>query len=332
METRGGEVWVFGDYRDCRRNRVTLELIAKGRDLARDLGTRCSVVILGQDVGPHVQEYIACGAQAIYVMEAPHLAHFRAAACARALCAMVTRFNPDILLIGGTDFGRELAPRVARRLGTGLSADCVALDIDPRERILVQTTPAFGGTLLAEVVTPQRRPQMATVRPGTFRQRAYDPRASAPVIRVEPVDPDGDPAVDLLSVEPEQDQGADLETASVVVAGGQGMGSAHGFQDLYRLSALLGGQVGGTRPAVIRGWVPEERMIGQTGRRVRPRILITCGTSGALQYAVSLRDAQFVIAINKDPDAPIFRSADLGIVGDVHQILPRLIQALEAGA
>jgi electron transfer flavoprotein alpha subunit len=324
-----GEVWVFGDYRDYLRNRVTLELIAQARELAVGLGTRCGAVVLGHGTEAYIMEYIAHGAEIVYVMDAPHLGHFHATSYTRALCHLVEEFRPEVLLIGGTDFGREFAPRVAKKLATGLSADCVALEVDPKEMLLIQTTPAFGGQLLAEVVTPTRRPQMATVRPGTFKERPHQHAATAPVIYVEPVEPNGQAEVELLSVERVQPHGEDLETAGVVVSGGRGMGSAKAFQALYALAELLGGQVGGTRPAVAQGWIPEDRMIGQTGRAVHPKVLITCGTSGALQYAASLTGAEFIIAIDRDPQAPIFRTADLGIVGDAREIIPRLIQILE---
>lgn len=328
-EGAGGEVWVFGDYRDYLKNRVSLELIAKARELAQELGTRCGTVVLGHSVEPYVMEYIAHGAQVVYVMQAPHLAQFEATLYARALCHLVGLYAPEVLLVGGTDFGREFAPRVAKRLRTGLSADCVALEVDPSSGNLIQVTPAFGGDLLAEVVTPTRRPQMATVRPGTFKERPHDYVATAPVIYVDPVDPDGDDSMELLARERMVDPGQALEEAAVVVSGGQGMGSKEAFELLCRLAGLLGGEVGGTRPAVIQGWVSEERMIGQTGRTVRPKVLITCGTSGALQYTASLGGSEFIIAINRDPDAAIFKMADLGVVGDVHEILPRLLRAVE---
>jgi len=324
-----GEVWVFGDYRDYLKNRVTLELIAKARELARGLRTRCGAVVLGDDVEPFVMEYIAHGAEVVYVMKAPHLGQFKATLYAKALCRLVELYEPEVLLVGGTDFGREFAPRVAKRLNTGLSADCVALEIDPLEGILVQITPAFDGRLLAEVITPARRPQMATVRPGTFQELPHDHGAAAPVIYVEPVDPDGDDSIELLARERMEDPGQVLEDAAVVVSGGQGMGKAEAFRLLFCLAGLLGGEVGGTRPAVIQGWIPEDRMIGQTGRTIRPKVLITCGTSGALQYTAALGASEFIVAINRDPDAAIFRIADLGVVGDVNEILPRLIRAIE---
>lgn len=328
-EGTGGEVWVFGDYRDYLKNRVSLELIAKARELAPRLGTRCGAVVLGYDVEPYVMEYIAHGAEVVYVMQAPHLAQFKATLYAKALCSLVDLYRPDVLLVGGTDFGREFAPRVAKRLHTGLSADCIALEVDPSDGILIQVTPAFGGRLLAEVVTPTRRPQMATVRPGIFRERPHDYAATAPVIYVEPVDPNGDDSIELLARERMADPGKALEEAAVVISGGQGMGSKEAFQLLFRLARLLGGEVGGTRPAVIQGWISEERMIGQTGRTIRPRVLITCGTSGALQFTASLRASEFIIAINRDQDAAIFQVADLGVVGDAQEILPRLLRAIE---
>jgi electron transfer flavoprotein alpha subunit len=324
-----GEVWVFGDYREHRRNRVTLELIARARELATDLKTRCGVVILGHEVEAFIMEYIAYGAQVVYVMDAPHLDHFFVTSYTHALCHMVEQFSPQILLIGGTDFGREFAPRVAKRLGTGLSADCMALDIDPDEKLLVKTAPAFGGRLLAEVITPQRRPQMATIRPGTFQERRPDYTTTAEVVYGKPIKADGEDPLELISLERVQDQGEDLETAPVVVCGGRGMGNRKTFKTLYRLAELLGGQVGCTRPAVIQGWISEDRMIGQTGRTISPKVLITCGTSGALQYTASIQGAEFIIAIDRDPNAPIFDTADLGIVGDVRDILPKLIQSLE---
>ena len=324
-----GEVWVFGDYRDYLHNRVTLEIIAHARILAEKKNTICAAVVLGHDIESYVMEYIAHGAQAVYVMRSPELKQFKATLYTKALCKIVDTYKPEILLVGATDFGLEFAPRVAKRLGTGLSADCVSLDIDPDEGILVQTAPAFGGKLLAEVVTPHRRPQMATVRPGVFSERPHDFDAAGEVIYVDPVTPDGEDAIELLSSERIKDSGDELESAPVVVSGGRGMGSAEAFKDLYRLADILGGQVGGTRPAVIQGWTPEHRMIGQTGCAIKPKVLITCGASGALQYTAAIKRSEFIIAINRDPKAPIFQDADLGIVGDAREILPRLIKALK---
>jgi|Deesub1362A_J573_1020465.scaffolds.fasta_scaffold00064_107 electron transfer flavoprotein alpha subunit len=324
------EVWVFGDHRDYFKNRVTLELLAHGRSLAEALDTRCAVAVLGHRIETYIMEYIAHGAQAVYAMTAPHLAHFKVTTYARALVEMVRIYRPSVLLIGGTDFGMEFAPRVAKQLETGLSADCVELRVDPTNGALVQTAPAFGGRLLVDVITPDRRPQMATVRPGIFQERPHDPEATAPVFYVDPVPLEENDPLEVLEVEPLQEEECSLEEAQVVVSGGRGMGSDQGFSLLHRLARLLGGEVGGTRPAVIQGWIPKERMIGQTGRAVRPKVLLTFGTSGALQYTAAIRRTEFIIAVDRDPDAPIFRTADLGVVGDALDILPRLIRALEA--
>ena len=328
METTG-EVWVFGDYRDHSRNRVTLELIAKARELAEKLSSRCAVVVLGWGTAAHVMEYVAHGAQTVYVIEAPQLAQFRSGTYTQVLCDLARRYSPQVLLVGGTDFGREFAPRVAKRLETGLSSDCVGLDIDEKTGLMVQTTPAFGGRLLAQVVTPERRPQMATVRPGVFRERPHDDNATATVLYLEPGELCQTQEVELLSEEPLQDEGVQLEEAPVVVSGGLGVGTPKKFGLLCQLARLLGAQVGGTRPLVNRGMLPEERMIGQTGRTVQPRVLMSLGASGALQYTAAVQKADFILAVDKNPDAPIFRQADLGIVGDLGEILPRLVRALE---
>jgi electron transfer flavoprotein alpha subunit len=214
-------------------------------------------------------------------------------------------------------------------LGTGLSADCVALEVDPTEKILIQTAPAFDGRLLAEIITPKRRPQMATVRPGIFSERPHDASATAEVLYLDAVEPVESDPQEIISIEPIQEEAEELEKAAVVISGGRGMGSGQGFHFLFQLAELLGGQVGGTRPAVYEGWISPDRMIGQTGRSVRPKVLITCGTSGAVQYTAAFQGADYVIAVNRDPNAAIFDYADLGIVGDAGIIIPRLMEALK---
>lgn len=329
MDQQRGEVWVFGDYRDHGRNRVTLELIAKARELAEKLSCRCAVAVLGWGTAPYVMEYIAHGAQAVYVMEAPQLALFRSRIFTEALCYMIRRCKPEILLVGGTDFGREFAPRVAKRLNTGLSSDCVGLEIDQESGLMVQTTPAFGGRLVARIVTPERRPQMATVRPGVFKERPHDENATAEVIYMEPAGLCQQQDVELLYEEPVQQEGTRLEHAPVVVSAGLGAATPERFRLVSRLAQLLGGQVGGTRPVVNKGLLPEDRMIGQTGHTVCPKILISIGTSGALQYTAGIQNSKFIIALDRNPHAPILRQADIGLVGNLEEILPRLIRALE---
>lgn len=329
MDEGRREVWVFGDYREYQRNRVTLELLAKARELAQRLSSRCAVAVLGWGTAPYVMEYIAHGAQAVYVMEAPQLALFRSGIFTEALCHMIRSYRPEILLVGGTDFGREFAPRVAKRLQTGLSSDCVGLEIDENSGLMVQTTPAFGGRLVARIITPERRPQMATVRPGVFKERPHDENATAEVIYVEAVGFCQQEDVELLYEETIQEEGTRLEDAPVVVSAGLGAATPERFKLVSKLAQLLGGQVGGTRPLVNKGLLPEQKMIGQTGHSVKPKILISLGTSGALQYMAGIQNSEFIIALDRNPDAPIFKQADLGIVGNLEEIMPKLVRALE---
>jgi electron transfer flavoprotein alpha subunit len=324
------DVWVFADHRDYFRNRVTLELIAKGNKLAEKRNAELGVVLFGYETHEYIMEYTAHGADVIYVVDNPKLRHYKSEAYVRLLSDMAAHYKPEILLIGGTDFGRELAARVAKRLETGLSADCLDLDIDESSGNLVQTSPAFGGNLYAVVVTPTRRPQMATVRPGTFRELTHNPNANARVIYPNLDDGDGsDDKIHLRSVEKESQAFSSLEDATVVICGGRGMGSREGFESLRQLAAQLEGEIGATRPAIIDGWSDEACLIGQTGKNIRPKLLITCGTSGAIQYTAGITQSESVIAINKDPNATIFRMADIGIVGDARRLVPMVIRALE---
>jgi electron transfer flavoprotein alpha subunit len=239
----------------------------------------------------------------------------------------VEAFKPEIFLAGATFFGREFFPRLAKRLNTGLSADCVALEIDPGSGLLLQTTPSFGGELLADVVTPNRRPQMATVHPGIFQEIPHNSEACGKIVYPD-VDLLPEERVKLVRSRRQQVRTIHLEEASVVIAGGRGLASQEQFAMLFELADLLEGEVGGTRPVIRAGWAEEERLIGQTGKSVRPKLLISVGTSGALQYTSGIQGAESIIAINRDANAPIFRIADLGLVGDAGAILPLLIQAL----
>ena len=325
-----GEVWVVDEGASFGENRVALELLSKGRELARKLGTRCCAVVLGCDTREEVMELIAHGAEMVYVAQGPHLSQFRPRVYTEVVCRLVHEFQPEIILLGATDTGRELAARVAKRLETGLSADCLDLEIDEETGNLVQLAPAFGGRLLAEVICPERRPQMATVRPGTFPQLPYDPEATAPVLYLDAVDAELEEGWEIVAMEVAPEEDRELESASVVVSAGAGVAEGGAFHLVVELARALGAQLGGTRPLVQRGLLPQERMIGQTGRAVRPKVLITVGTSGALQYATGIRGSEFIIAIDKNPTAPIFDEADLGILGDARDILPRLVSAISS--
>ncbi len=325
-DTLGG-VWVFADYRNYFQNRVTLQLIAKGRELARALESELAVVLLGEQIYQYAMEYVAHGADIVLAADAPALKEYQVETYTALMARWVEAFSPEILLAGATAFGREFFPRLAKRLSTGLSADCVALEVDRERGLLIQTTPAFGGELLAEVVTPLHRPQMATVHPGIFQEQPHDAGAVGRIVYPE-VGELPESRVRLLRSRRIQSRGRDLESAQVVVAGGRGLGSKAHFDMLFELAELLEGEVGATRPAVRAGWAGEERLLGQTGKSVKARLVISVGTSGALQYTTGIGGAETIIAINRDPHAPIFKMADLGLVGDATAILPLLLETL----
>ncbi len=321
-------IWVFGDYRNYFQNRVTLQLLAKARSLAEDSGALVCAVALGHGVDEYVREYIAHGADRVYVMDHPALAAYSAATFAALLAGLAKTHRPEIILVGATDFGRELAPRVARRLDTGLTADCVDLSIN-EDGLLKQTAPAFGGNLLAEIVTPRHRPQMATVRPGIFAELPHDDQRRGERVDAPPPDPmPADPATLVESVfAPRRDQR--LEEARVVICGGRGMGSRARFRRLYELAGLLNGEVGATRPVVYAGWADHEALVGQAGRQIKPRLLFSFGISGAIQHTAAIHDAEFIIAVNKNPEAPMMKMADVAIVADAGQVSAALIKQLK---
>jgi electron transfer flavoprotein alpha subunit len=323
-----GGVWVFGDYRNYFENRVTLQLIAKGRALAERINREVAVTVLGDDVHQFAMEYVAHGADIVVVAEHPALKEYRVDAYTAILSRWVRFFKPGILLAGATTFGREFFPRLAKRLGTGLSADCVALEIDDASGLLIQTTPAWGGELLADVVTPERRPQMATVHPGVFNERPHDRAATGRIIYPE-IGPVPEGGIQIIRSRRQKPEGIKLEDSPVVVAGGMGLGSRENFQKLLELAELLGGEVGATRPAVLAGWAEQDRMLGQTGKTVKPKLLVSVGTSGALQYVTGIQGAETIVAINRDPEARIFSIADVGIVGDAGELVQRLIDSLK---
>jgi electron transfer flavoprotein alpha subunit len=320
-------VWIFGDYRNYFQNRVTLQLVAKGKELAETLNTEVTVLVLGEQVHQYAMEYIAHGADVVMVAEHPDLKYYRVEMYTALVARWIEAFKPDVFLAGATSFGREFFPRLAKRVHTGLSADCIGLEVDSETGNLLQTTPAFGGDLLAEVVTSRHRPQMATVRPGVFQELPHNSDAVGRIFYAE-IDVQPDERVKLLRSQRQQVRKNNLEEAQVVIVGGRGLGSKEQFELVFELAELLEGEVGATRPAVLAGWTKEERLLGQTGKAVKPKLLISIGTSGALQYAAGIRRAETIIAINRDPSARIFKTADLGLVGDCTILLPLLLEVL----
>ncbi|RLB30391.1 MAG: electron transfer flavoprotein subunit alpha/FixB family protein, partial [Deltaproteobacteria bacterium] len=313
--------------RNYFQNRVTLQLVAKGRELAETLGTGVTVLVLGEAVHQFAMEYIAHGADMVMVAEHPELKCYQVELFTKVIGRWAEAFRPDILLGGATSFGREFFPRLAKRLKTGLSADCMSLEVDPETGLLVQTAPAFSGNVLAEVVTSHRRPQMATVHPGVFKELPHNVNAVGRVVYPE-IEVEAETRVRVLMSRRQQARESNLEDAQIVIVGGRGLGSREQFKLLFELAELLEGEVGATRPVVLAGWANEERLLGQTGKTVRPRLLISIGTSGALQYTTAIHGAETIIAINRDPHAPIFKMADLGLVGEISGVLPLLLETL----
>lgn len=320
------DVWVFAEQDGGRLLEGGLELLGKGRELADRLGGKLAALLLGHEVRPLAKELIYHGADTVYVADHPSLAVYQTDPYARVVEGLIRQGRPSVVLMGATYAGRDLAPTVAARLGTGLSAHCSRLEIDDRGR-LVQMVPAFGG--LASILCPIRRPQMASVMPGVMRKLERNAARKGSVVSVEASGLPGTVRARAVGVVSEPPRGIPLEQAEVVVAGGAGVGGPEGWRLVEELATLLGGAVGATRPPVDEGWVPESQMIGQSGKTVRPLLYIGIGISGEMQHMVGVEGAGTIVAINQDPRAPIFRVSDYGIVGDYRQVVPALITELK---
>jgi len=328
MKNKQKSIWVFGDYRNYYQNRVTLQLLSRAVDLARAIHAEVCAVVVGHDIEEWIMEYTAHGADRILAIDHPTLTSYSTEHYLALMERLAGERNPDIILIGATDFGREFAPRLAKRLKTGLSADCVGLDITP-EGLLVQTAPSFGGNMLAEIVTEKHRPQMATVRPGTFREIPHNYERTAIVERL-PL-PENLPVSGVRVVEYERAVQKEhiIENATVIVCGGRGMGNKNNFKKLDDLAGLLGGDVGATRPVVYAGWAGHEALVGQAGKHIKPKILFSFGISGAIQHTAGLGEANFIVAINKNPQATMMKMADVAVVADAADLLNHLIKELK---
>lgn len=323
------EIWVFGDHRHPLQNRLTLQVLGQARALCGDQG-RVTAIVLGHHVEGIAKEYIAYGAQRILWVDHPRLAFYRTDLFTALISDLIQTYQPELFLVGSSEFGKELAPRVAKRLGVGLCADCVSLDWDEQGDRLIASSPAFGGHFLARIVWSAHRPYMATVSPGTFSERPYDKAAEGEIVRVERKLDDTSSNIKVISSFHESHQATPLEEAGIVVVGGRGVKNSDGFNTVRELALLLGGEVGATRPPVDAHWTMDEQLIGQTGKSIKPELLITCGTSGAVQYTAAIRGAGTIVAINRDPHAPIFKIADVGVVTDALSFLPALVTEVKS--
>ncbi|MBN1665338.1 MAG: electron transfer flavoprotein subunit alpha/FixB family protein [Deltaproteobacteria bacterium] len=325
---RKNEIWVFGDYRNYFQNRVTLQLIGRAVELAKEIKATVCAVVMGHDLDEWIGEYMAHGARRVYVVEDPSLKEYDAETYAHLTARLAAAHSPEILLVGATSFGREFAPRVAKRLNTGLTADCVGLAINS-DGLLVQTAPSFGGNLLADIVTPQQRPQMATVRPGIFKEIPHNYEAKGEVIRI-PL-PKDIPArrIRLIKSVRQTQKPQKIEDAAIVICSGRGIGTQKKFNSLYELAELTDAEVGATRPLVYAGWADHEDLVGQAGKNIRPKILFSFGVSGAIQHTAAISGAEFIIAVNKNPQAPMMKMADVAICADAGQVCAALIRELK---
>jgi electron transfer flavoprotein alpha subunit len=323
-------VWVFAEQREGVLTKVVAQLLGKARDLAEVLGVRVGAMLLGHNVEGLTKELFKYGADMVYLADDPVLEHYSTDAYTKVIVDLIKKEKPEIVLYGATNIGRDLAPRVAQRLGTGLTADCTGLDIDETERHLLQTRPAFGGNVMATIICPRHRPQMSTVRPGVMRAYPPDANRSGTVQKVPVNVTDEDLKITVREVVKEARRHVDLEEAKIIVSGGRGMGGPDAFKLLEDLALVIGGEVGASRAAVDSGWISKDHQVGQTGKTVHPDLYVACGIAGAIQHQAGMKEAKIIVAINKDPGAPIFQIADYGIVGDLFKIVPMLTEELKA--
>ncbi|MBE3578123.1 MAG: electron transfer flavoprotein subunit alpha [Limnochordales bacterium] len=324
-------VWVFVeiDYVTGKAATVSWELLGKGRELADDLQVPLSAIVLGHNVEEVARQAIGFGADRVYLADHPVLARYRNIPYARVLVRLAREHKPEILLMGATTLGRDLAGSVATELATGLTADCTELAINKAERLLEASRPAYGGSIMATILCRDRRPQMATVRPRVFTARPFDRERTGEIIQVDVDIREEDIPTRVLEFIHEGGSTVHLQDAQVIVAGGRGLGGPEGFKLLQELADLLGGVVGASRPCVDAGWISADHQVGQTGKTVRPRLYIAAGISGAIQHLVGMQSSDVIVAINKDPQAPIMRIANYAIIGDLYEVIPALIAELK---
>jgi len=323
------QVWVFGDHRNFYQDRLTLQVLAQARRLADKQKGLAGVVLLGHEVDDIAKEYIAHGAHRVLTINHPLLANYQIDLFTSTICDLIHEHGPDIFLLGGSDFGRELAPRVSKRLKVGLCADCIELELDPKTGKLAASSPAFGGSMVARIAWSESRPWMATISPGIFKEQGHNESLRGEIVRIEKNIDEAQIRVKTVSSCQEPKQARLLEDADVVVVGGRGMKDVNGFYCVRDLAMMLGGEVGATRPAIDEHWISHDNLIGQTGKSIKPRLLITCGTSGSIQYTAGIKEAKTIVAVNRDPHAAIFQIADLGIVADANSFMPMLITEIK---
>lgn len=327
-------VFVFAEQRDRKVQKVALELVGKGKELAKDLNTTVTAVLLGKDMKDEAKRLCYAGADKVIYVDDDLLDVYMTEPYVYTMHKVITEKKPEVVIYGATAIGRDMAPRVSARVHTGLTADCTGLaieadDEDPKKQNMMMTRPAFGGNIMATIACPNHRPQMATVRPGVMQTAKYSEQNPVNIEEYKIEIPKECKNVEILDVTKLIQQRMNIEDAKILVSGGRGMHGPENYPMLEELAGLLGGTISASRAAVDAGWVPKDRQVGQTGKTVRPNLYIACGISGAIQHLAGMEESDFIIAINKDETAPIFDVADVGIVGDIFKVVPLLIEELK---
>ena len=322
-------VWTLGEMREGEIHPVSYELLAWGKDLADKLGVELGSIIIGHNVKDKADELIYRGADKVYVVDNPALENFRADPYSKILTSLIEEYKPEIFIASATTIGRTLMPICAVKLQTGLTADCTGLDVDIDERLLIQTRPAIGGNIMATIKTPTSRPQMSTVRPKSKRPLPIDELRKGEIIIKEFGGEYLASRVKRLNFLREETIGAPIQDADIIISCGKGLKDGKNLSIINDLAELLGGSVGASRKAVDLGWISYSHQVGLSGKTVSPKLYIACGISGAVQHLAGMSSAETVIAINSDPEADIFRTADFGVVGDIFEVIPLFIQKLK---
>jgi electron transfer flavoprotein alpha subunit len=335
MDKLNRDVWVFIEQRNGKPADVSFELLAKGRRLAENLKSRLISIVAGYNAKAIAEQTFHYGAVECLLIDHPDLEHYSTLPYSRTIINLVETYKPRVMLFGATIIGRDLAPRVASHTKSGLTADCTDLQIagikylkKDYQDLLLQIRPAFGGNIIATIISPDVHTQMATVREGVMRMEPVAGSVNGKITSVSFIPDESDKIIQLIE-QHRQESKVNLKGASVIVAGGYGMGSKENFRMIYELAHTLGGEVAGSRAAVDAGFIPHERQVGQTGVTVRPKLYIACGISGAIQHRAGMQESNKIIAINNDPDAPIFSVAHYGIVGDVMDVIPKFINVFK---
>lgn len=323
------DVWVFAEQRDGVIMPVVVELLGEGKKLANEVGCNLCAILCGHHVEGLADQLFEYGADKVYVADHEELATYRTDAYTKVINDAIEEYKPEIVLLGATHIGRDLGPCLAVKANTGLTADCTKLEIDPEDKKIKQTRPAFGGNLMATIVCPNHRPQMSTVRPGVMEKAAFEEGRKGELIKLNVEFKEGDIRTKVLEIVKTMKDTVSLTDAEIIVSGGMGLGKPEGFELLKQLADKLGGIVAASRAAVDAGWIDHAYQVGQTGTTVKPKIYIACGISGAIQHVAGMQNSEQIIAINTNENAPIFEIADYGIVGDLYKVIPAIMEALD---